>query len=88
MSDVVIELPVRIGEEAQLFGAYLSQFMERLLGDAEQWADGDAPYLMVCSNPVRDMELKVLTFQQHSAAQAFSAGWAMAKRVRAANGRG
>ncbi len=88
MSDVVIELPVHQGEEAQLFGAYLSEFMESLLAATEQWTDGDAPWLMVRSDPMRDMELKVLTFQQSSAARAFSDGWARAKSRQAVNGRG
>ncbi len=88
MSDVVIQFPVRPGEESQLFGVYLAEFMEGCANDAEQCAaDSDAPYLMVRTDPMQDVEVKVLTFQQTSAAQAFSQGWALAKTRRRANGR-
>ncbi len=87
VSDVVIQFPVRTGEEAQLFGAYLAEFMESLTGQAESWAaDSDAPYLMVRSDPLKDVEVKVLTFQHPGAAQAFSSGWALARTRRAAAG--
>ena len=87
VSDVVIQFPVRRGEEAQLFGAYLSEFMERRTDEAERCAaDSDAPYLMIRSDPFTDVEFKVLTFQQQSAAQAFSTGWAIARTRRAAAG--
>ncbi len=85
MSDVVIQFPVRLGEEAQLFGAYLTEFMTGLLDEIERLAiDSDAPYLMVRSDPLKDVEVKVLTFQQSSAAQAFSSGWAQARTRMAA----
>lgn len=80
MADVVVEFPVQVGEEAQLFGAYLSKFMEHFSDDADRWADQcDAPYVMVRSDPLQGREVKVLTFQLRSAAQAFSCGWARAK---------
>jgi hypothetical protein len=80
VSDVIVEFPVHAGKEAQLFGAYLAQFMERLSKEAELWAaDADAPYLMVRSDPLQDVEVKVLTFQQASAAKDFSSGWARAR---------
>ena len=88
VSDVVIQFPVRAGAESQLFGSYLAEFMVRCSDDAEQFAaDSDAPYLMVRSDPMQDVEVKVLTFQQTSAAQAFSQGWALAKTRQAAGGR-
>ena len=88
MSDVVIQFPVRPGEESQLFGVFLAEFMESCFDDAEQCAaDSDAPYLMVRSDPLKDVEVKVLTFQQTTAAQAFSQGWALAKTRQAAGGR-
>ncbi len=34
---------------------------------------------MVRSDPLQDVEVKVLTFQQPGAAQAFSNGWARAR---------
>ena len=83
MSVVVVEFPVRPGEEAQLFVAYLSQFMQSCSGEAEQCADeSDAPFLMIRSDPLQDVDVKVLTFQQRSAAKAFCSGWAQAKTRR------
>jgi hypothetical protein len=79
LSDVVIRFPVHHGEEAQLFGVYLAEFMESLADDAEHWADGDAPMLMVRSDPLQDVEVKILIFQHRGAAQAFSSGWALAR---------
>ena len=86
MSDVVIQFPVREGAEAQLFGTYLSEFMAGLIDEIETMSlDSDAPFIMVRSDPLKDVEVKVLTFQQTSAAQAFSHGWAQA-RMRGAAG--
>jgi hypothetical protein len=76
MSEVVIKLPVRTGRETQLFGAYLDRFMADCSAEAERLAPfSDAPYLMVHSHPLAGHELKVLTFQHHAAARAFSNGW-------------
>jgi hypothetical protein len=80
VSDVVVRFPVRAGREAQLFGTYLSEFMARLARQTEIWTgDGDAPCLMVRSDPMPDCELKELTFQQDSDARDFSRGWARAR---------
>jgi hypothetical protein len=80
MAEVVIELPVKLGAEASLFGAYLSQYMRNCSREAVAWAtDHDTPYLMVRSDPLMDVEVKVLTFQRRSAATAFSNGWTEAK---------
>lgn len=79
LSDVVIQFPVQHGEEAQLFGAYLAEFMESLMREVDRWVDGEAPILMVRSDPLQDVEVKVLTFQHQGAAQAFSSGWAEAR---------
>ena len=76
---MVIQFPVQHGEEAQLFGAYLAEFMEALLDEAERWADGEAPFLMIRSDPLQDVEVKVLTFQHPGAAQAFTSGWEQAR---------
>jgi hypothetical protein len=85
LSEVVVEFPVRPGEEAQLFGAYLTQFMESQSSEAEQSAaESDAPFLMIRSDPLQDVEVKVLTFQERSAAQAFCSGWALVKTRRRA----
>lgn len=80
MTDVVVQLPVEVGEEAQLFGTYLNRFMEDRVFEAERLAaTADAPYLMVRSDPAPDRELKVLIFQQADVAQAFANGWARAR---------
>lgn len=80
MSDVVVKLPVRDGEEAQLFGDYLSRFLQSRDEEAELWAaNSDAPYVMVHSDPLTDLEMKVVTFQERHAAAAFSQGWAEAQ---------
>jgi hypothetical protein len=76
MTDVVLTLPVKAGEEALLFGRFLNRFMESRSFEAEQMAaESDAPYMMVRSDPLDGQELKVLTFQEKSVASAFSAGW-------------
>jgi hypothetical protein len=77
MSDVVIKLPVRDGAEAQLFGDYLSRFLASQGQEAELWAaNSDAPYVMIHSDPLADVEMKVITFQERRAAADFSRGWA------------
>ena len=79
MSDVVVKLPVRDGEEAQLFGDYLSRFLQSRDHDAEHWAaDNDAPYVMIHSDPLAGLEMKVITFQERATASDFSQGWAEA----------
>ena len=80
MTDVVVKLPVRDGAEARLFGDYLSRFLESQGQDAEFWAaNSDAPYVMIHSDPLTDVEMKVITFQERRAAAAFSRGWAEAR---------
>lgn len=76
MTDVVLTLPVKVGEEALLFGRFLNRFMESRSDEAEQMAPfSDAPYMMVRSDPMVGEDLKVLTFQETSVASAFSSGW-------------
>jgi hypothetical protein len=76
MTDVVVKVPVREGEEARLFGHFLSSFVQSSADEADRWgAANDAPYLMVRSEPQPGLELKVLIFQQRGAALAFSRGW-------------
>ena len=80
MTDVVVKLPVRDGEEAQLFGDYLSRFLASQAQEAELWAANcDGPYVMIHSDPLADVEMKVITFQERRAAVAFSRGWAEAR---------
>ena len=79
MTDVVIKFPVKLGAEAELFGDYLNRFIQDSSPIADRNADSDAPYLMVRSDPLPDQELKVLIFQESSAAAAFSNGWAQAR---------
>jgi len=83
MADVVLKLPIREGEEAQLFGSYLNRFMESRSSEAERMAPfSDAPYLMIRSDPGLTEDMKVLIFQERSAASAFSSGWAKARNER------
>ena len=77
MADVVLTVPVQLGEEAQLFGSFFNRFMEKCSKEAERLASSiDAPYLMMRSDPAVGHEVKVLTFQEHSVASDFSSGWA------------
>ena len=81
MTDVVLTVPVQVGEESQRFGHYLNQFMESRSFEAERMAmSSDAPYMMVRSDPLDGQELKVLTFQETSVASAFSSGWPKTQR--------
>ena len=80
MTDIVIRLPVKEGAEAELFGDYLNRFIQKSgSAAATQAADSDAPFLMVRSDPMPDLEMKVLIFQERSPAAAFSDGWAQAR---------
>ena len=79
MSDVIVQFPVRAGREAQLFGTYLASFMETLSNNPAL-AAADAPWLMVRSDPLKDVDVKVLTFQEASAASDFTSGWKRALR--------
>ena len=79
MADVVLQLPVDTSEDL-LFGAYVSRFMETRAGDVERYAaNSDAPYLMIRSDPALGDEVRILIFQEHSAASAFSNGLARAR---------
>jgi hypothetical protein len=79
MADVVLQLPVAVDED-QLFGAYVSQFMETRAGDVERYAAFcDAPYLMIHSDPAVGDQVRILTFQEHRAAREFSTGWALVR---------
>ena len=76
MADVVVRLPIRDAAEDAAFGSYLSGFLSTLADDAQRLADSlEAPLLMVRSEPQLDGDLRVLTFQERSAAQAFASGW-------------
>ena len=76
MGDVVLKLPVRGDQEAQLFGAFLNRFLESCAEVATRWAiSHDEPYLMVRTDPQPGLDLKVLIFQENSVAQAFRSGW-------------
>ena len=79
MGDVVLQLPVETNEDL-LFGAYVNRFMESRSNDVERFAaSSDAPYLMIRSDPAVGDEVKILIFQEHGAASAFSHGWAKAR---------
>ncbi|HTI67450.1 MAG TPA: hypothetical protein VL460_07905 [Caulobacteraceae bacterium] len=79
MGDVVLQLPVETNEDL-LFGAYVDRFMESRSNDVERFAvSSDAPYLMIRSDPAVGAAVKILIFQEHGAATAFSSGWAKAR---------
>jgi hypothetical protein len=81
MADVVVTLPIQIGEESTLFGRYLNTFMESRTFEADKWARTyDAPFIMVRSDPGDGQEIKVVTFQQTEMASDFSTGWAQTRR--------
>jgi hypothetical protein len=81
MTDVVVTLPIQIGEESTLFGRYLNTFVESRSFEADALAEAcDAPFMMVRSDPGDGEEIKVLIFQQTKMASDFSTGWAQARR--------
>jgi hypothetical protein len=83
MVDVVVTLPIQIGEESTLFGRYLNTFMESRTFEADELAlTCDAPFIMVRSDPGDGQEIKVLTFQHTDMASDFSTGWAQTRRRR------
>jgi hypothetical protein len=78
MGDVVVELPVAAGAEADLFGEYFQRFVDRAFIQAVT-SDKDAPILMLRSDPLQDREVKVVIFQERAAAEAFTTGWALVR---------
>ena len=79
MGDVVLQLPVGTSEDL-LFGAYVNRFMESRSIDVERYAAvSDAPYLMIRQDPAVGDDVRILIFQEHQAASAFSSGWAKAR---------
>ena len=80
MADIIVTLPVQMGEESQLFGQYFNRFTESRSFEAERMSEmSDAPYLMMRSDPGDGEEIKILTFQEDSVASAFSSGWTQAR---------
>jgi hypothetical protein len=80
MADVVVTLPIQIGEESKLFGRYLNTFVESRSFEADELAQNcDAPFMMVRSDPGDGEEIKVLIFQHTDMASDFSTGWAQAR---------
>jgi hypothetical protein len=75
VADVVVKLAVKAGEEARLFGLYLSRFMRSWSGVAEEADAAEAPWFIMRSEPGAGVELKTLVFQEVEPAQAFSHGW-------------
>jgi hypothetical protein len=79
MTDIVLTLPIQVGEELRRFGRYLNGFMESRSSEAYAMAEtSDAPFMMVRSDPGDGQEIKVLTFQASAVASDFSSGWARA----------
>lgn len=81
MSDIVVRLEMRDAADADAFGDYLKRFVADLAGQTTRsFAPLDAPPLMVRSEPLRDAELRVVTFQAPQDASAFARGWRRARR--------
>jgi hypothetical protein len=78
MSDIVIELPVTAGPEADLFGQYFQRFVDQAFIEAAT-SDEEAPLLMLRSDPLQDREVKVVIFQERGIAEAFTSGWALVR---------
>jgi hypothetical protein len=81
MSDIVIELPVTAGPEADLFGQYFQRFVDKAFIQAAT-SDEEAPLLMLRSDPLQDREVKVVIFQEPGMADAFTRGWALVRGAR------
>lgn len=80
MTDVVVQLPMRSDAEQELFGDYLSRFMQSRTAEPATFADAEAPYVMVHADPTPGFEKRVVTFQEGRDAHEFSRGWADALR--------
>lgn len=78
MSDIVIELPVAAGPEADLFGQYFQHFVDNAF-IAAVTSDVETPMLMLHSDPLQDREVKVVIFQEPDMADAFAKGWALVR---------
>jgi hypothetical protein len=77
MSDVVLRFSVDTPQVAQMFGRFLTAFIESRTQDVERFAaaNADAPYVMIKTDVDQAGEVRVLTFQEPGAATAFSRGW-------------
>jgi len=77
MADIILKMALQSGGEAEAFGEYLFDFMERrtrrLTGRAA--LDAYAPSIMVRGDPASGDSAKVLIFQEDRLARVFSAGW-------------
>jgi hypothetical protein len=78
VSDIVIELPVTAGPEADLFGQYFQRFVDKAFIRAAT-SDEEAPMLMLRSDPLQDREVKVVIFQERDMADAFTQGWSLVR---------
>ena len=80
MVDVVVTVPVCDGEEDRLFGRFLGRFLESCEQDS-QMSEADAPIVMVRSDPSLGGAVKVVTFQESQAADAFARGWSRIRQA-------
>ena len=79
MPDKRVRDQVRAGRWQRLHRGVYATFTGKLDREAELWAaNSDAPYVIIHSDPLTDVEMKVITFQERRAAAAFSRGWAEA----------
>ncbi len=82
MSEVILQVPVATGEDL-LFGRFLNRFMELRTTEVERMAaSSDAPYVMIHTDPAVGDAVRIVTFQEPGAAQAFKSGWAAMRASR------
>ena len=82
MTDIVLTVPVREGEEDRLFGRFLDRFIEAAaaaLATGDPDGGADAPLVMVRSDPLPGGAVKQVIFQEPTTADAFSQGWSRAR---------
>ena len=78
MAEVIVTVPVGAGEEDRLFDQFMDGFLTDQAANLED-PDGDAPFVMIRSDPSLGGAVKVVTFQEQRAAAAFSTGWSRAR---------
>jgi len=79
MTEVVLQLRVDVTEDL-LFGRYLQRFIQSRSTEVERLAaSSDAPYVMIHTDPALGEKVRIVTFQEAGAANAFSSGWDAAR---------
>jgi len=81
VKDVLVVVPVRNGEEDELFGETVNQFVEQNQDNAE-----DAPFMMVKSEYRSGELFKTVIFEDSRPASQFQSLWRRQRRKLAASG--